>query len=205
MATTLYLETANTGVYSTGNTRQYQMLDTIRGDGVVQGTVYNQAVTAGGTVDRQWTATANGDALLWISNPVDGEQNVSAGASGTVTFNLWAAEDNMNNNIQVGARLFRWSANDGTETLIASANDGVELGTGAPAAMNFTVNPAANVVLLNGDRIVVKYYAANLAATATAVGTNRCTYNGTTAGANGDSYVILTDDLTFQRRIFPST
>ena len=201
MATTLYLQNLTSNIFSTGNTRQYLFMKTTFGAGVVQGNVFTQTAASGTTVERQWTDTANGTALLWISDPVDKQQNVSAGASGTVTFNLWAAEDNMNNNIQVGARLFRWSANNGTETSIATANDGVELGTGAPAAMNFTVNPAANVVLLKGDRIVVKFHAANLAATATTLGTNRCTYNGTTGGANGDSYIILTDNLTFQRRI----
>lgn len=201
MPTTLYLQNLESNIYTTGNTRQYLFMQITRGAGVIQGNVFTQTATAGTTVERQWTDTANGTALLWISDPVDKQQNVSSGAGGTVTFNFWAAEDNMNNNIQIGARLFRYSANDGTETAIVSANDGVEIGTGAPAALNFTVNPAANTVLLKGDRIVVKFYGCNLAATATTAGTNRCTYNGTTAAANGDSYVILTDNLTFQRKI----
>ena len=204
MATTLYLSNVTSNIYSTGNTRQYLFMKTTRGDGVVGGNVYNLAAAAGTPRESQWTETANGTALLWISDPVDRQQNVSSGAAGTVTFNFWAMENNMNNNIQVGARIYRWSKNNGTETLIASANDGVELGT-TFAALNFTVNPAANTVLLKGDRVVVKFFGANLAATATAVGTNPCSYNGTTAAANGDSYITLTNNMTFQRDIISIT
>lgn len=195
MATTLYLRNIDANIYNTGNTTQYEFMTESRGATADSGVVNT---TASGT-DIIWTKTAGGAVLAWISEPVDSTQSVTAS---TVTFNIWALESNMNANAGGRARLFRWSANNETETLIAGpANDGVEFGT-AIGAFNWTTTATATT-LLKGDRIVARFYITNIGTMATGF---TCTlgFNGPTAGANGDSYVVLTDNLTFQRRIFVS-
>ena len=195
MATTLYLRNIDANIYNTGNTTQYEFMTESRGATADSGVVNT---TASGT-DIIWTKTAGGAVLAWISEPVDSTQSVTAS---TVTFNIWALESNMNANAGGRARLFRWSANNETETLIAGpANDGVEFGT-TIGAFNWTTTATATT-LLKGDRIVARFYITNIGTMATGF---TCTlgFNGPTAGANGDSYVVLTDNLTFQRRIFVS-
>jgi len=195
MATTLYLRNIDANIYNTGNTTQYEFMTESRGATADSGIVN----TAASGTDIIWTKTAGGAVLAWISEPVDSTQSVTAS---TVTFNIWALESNMNANAGGRARLFRWSANNETETLIAGpANDGVEFGT-AIGAFNWTTTATATT-LLKGDRIVARFYITNIGTMATGF---TCTlgFNGPTAGANGDSYVVLTDNLTFQRRIFVS-
>lgn len=196
MATTLYLRTDDANIYNTSNTTQYEFLSTSRGATLTGATV---ATAASGT-DVIWTETSGGRVLAWISEPVSNTQSVTAS---TVTFNIWAIESNMNANAGGRARLYRWSANNATETLIAGpADDGVEFAT-TVGAMNWTTTATATT-LLKGDRIVVRYY---ITGVGTMAATYTCTmgYNGTTAGANGDSYVTLTDNLVFERRIYAST
>lgn len=196
MATTLYLRNLDANIFNTGNTTQYEIMSTTRGAAVSSAVVNT---VASGT-DVIWTETAGGRVLAWISEPVSNTQSITAT---TVTFNIWALENNMNANAGGRARLFRWSANNGTETLIAGpVNDGVEFGT-TIAAFNWTTTATATT-LLKGDRIVVRYYITGVGTMATGF-TCTLNFNGATAGADGDSYVILTDNLVFQRRIFPST
>lgn len=193
MATTLYLRSIEANIRNTANNNQYDFMTTQRGTSAASAVV---STAASGT-NIHWTETAGGASLAWISEPVNNQQNVS---TSTVTFNIWALESNMNANAGARARLFRWSANDETETLIVGpADDGVEFGT-AITAMNWTANPAANTVLLKGDRIIVRFYITNIGTMASG---HTCTmgFDGPTAGANGDSYVVLTDNLTFQQRI----
>lgn len=197
MATTLYLRNIDANIYNTGNTTQYDFMTTTRGAAVSSAVVNT---TAGGT-DVIWTETAGGRVLAWISEPIDDSSpNITAS---TITFNIWALESNMNANSGGRARLFRWNAVDGTETLIAGpANDGVEFGT-TIAAFNWTTTATA-ATLLKGDRIVVRYYIAGVGTMGNGF-TCTMNFNGATAGASGDSYVILTDNLIFQRRVFPTT
>lgn len=196
MATTLYLRADDANIYNTSNTTQYEFLSTSRGATLTGATV---ATAASGT-DIIWTETSGGRVLAWISPPVSNTQSITAS---TVTFNIWAIESNMNANAGGRARLYRWSANNATETLIAGpADDGVEFGT-TVGAMNWTTTATATT-LLKGDRIVARYYITGVGTMASG---HTCTmgYNGTTAGANGDSYVVLTDNLVFQRRTYVST
>lgn len=196
MATTLYLRNIEANIYNTGNTVQYDFMDTDRG-ATADSAVVN--TTASGT-NVIWTSTAGGAVLAWISKPVASTQSITAS---TVTFNIWARESDRSANAGGRARLFRWSANTGTELLIAGpADDGTEFGAFSIAAVNWTTTATATT-LLKGDRIVARFYITGVGTMASGY---TCTmgYNGPTAGANGDSYITLTDNLTFQRRIFVS-
>lgn len=195
MATTLYLRNLQSNIANTSIGNQYFFMTTARGASVTGADVD----TVSGGTEIQWTDISGGTQIAWISQPVNSTQNITAS---TCTYNIWALESKNTGNAGGRSRLFRWSANNGTETLIAGpTDDGVEFNT-TIGAFNWT-NTATATTLLKGDRIIVKYY---IAGVGTMGSGQTCTmgYNGGSAGANGDSYVTLTDNLTFQRRIYVS-
>src|SRR3972149_511595 len=147
----------------------YRYLQTTRGPGVVTGVVDS---IAGGT-QIQWTKTLGGELLEFISPPL------SAGfpLSGTMTFNIWALEFN------IAANLGGGPYDDGVEF---GTSDGVFNWTGVPTSTAFAA----------GDRLIVKYYITNVGT----MGDNfDCTLNyaGVTAGASGDTYFQINENVTF--------
>lgn len=168
------------------------------------GTFYDMGTTAGsasttGVVDTvasgteiQWTRTAGGTVLEWISG------RVPAGGftlSGTMTFSIWANESHMNANCGARARVFKWTA-AGVESEIGGGpyNDGVEFGTAA-AEMTWTGTPTSTA-FSEDDRIVVRYYITNVG---TMGGGFTCTltYNAADA-ATGDSFFQINENVAFK-------
>jgi len=181
VATTLFLrDTKDSGI------GVYRYLQTTRGPGVVTGVVNT---VASGT-DIQWTKTAGGEALEFISPPL------SAGftLSGSMTFNIWALESAMAANCGGRARVYKYSG--GVETLILGGphDDGVEFGT-SDGVFNWTGVPTSTAFAA-GDRLIVKYYITNIG---TMGGGETCTLNyaGVTAGASGDTYWTINENVTF--------
>ena len=122
---------------------------------------------------------------------------VAAGLTlaGTVTFNIWAREDNVGANAGLTCRLYRARDSDGSLTLIANTDKGTELPTTA-AAQNWTTSPTSTVFLV-GDRLVLFVGHKDAGGTEAAGFQVFIRDDGPTVGASGDSYVTLTENLTF--------
>lgn len=184
MATKLFLrDTSNSGI---GNF--YDMVGSA-GSSTSTGVVNT---TASGT-EIQWTRTAGGTVLEWISGRVP-----SGGftLSGTMTFSIWAQESNMLANCGARARVFKRAAN-GTETEVGGGpyNDGVEFGT-STGEFDWTGTPSSTSFAEN-DRIVVRYYITNAGGTMATGYTCTITYNGADA-ATGDSFFQINENVTFK-------
>lgn len=184
MATKLFLrETTLNGIGT------FRDMVTTAGASLTTGVV-NTAISG---TNIQWTKTAGGSVLEWISgrSPAGGWT-----LSGTMTFNIWAQESNMTANCGGRARYYKRTAG-GTETEIATspADDGVEFGT-ARAAMNWTEVPTSTAFAEN-DRLVVRYFITNIG---TMSGGFTCTmaYDAATGGADGDSWVQINETITFK-------
>lgn len=147
--------------------------------------------TASGT-EIQWTQTAGGTALEWISG------RVPAGGftlAGTMTFSIWAHESNMNANCGARARVFKRTA-AGSESEIGGGpfDDGVEFGTAA-AEMVWTGTPTSTA-FAEDDRLIVRYYITNIG---TMGGSFTCTLTYNTADATtGDGFFQIFENVTFK-------
>lgn len=193
MATTLYFRTLNANIYNTTNTAQCEFLSTTRGTSVFASN------TNPLTANSVWTDGVAGPYLIFVSEPVDKQQNVS---TGSISFNLWGWETAAQLNASLGANVFRWSANTGSETQILYLANTVELLT-TSGVRTASGNPASNTVLLKGDRLLIRVITVAVGAYGGSTGRYASfVYDGPTAAANGDSYMTFTDNFTFQRRIF---
>lgn len=139
------------------------------------------------------TATSGGTVLEWIS-----PQSPAGGwtLSGTVTFNLWAFESSTPANAGMRVRLFkRTAAGSVTEIGGGPFDKGTELPT-AVAVQNWTGTPTSTA-FAEDDRLIVRAYVTNIG---TMGGSRNVTldYNGGTAAADGDTWVQLTENVTFK-------
>lgn len=183
MATKLFLR--NTAANAIGNF--YDMLP-VAGAAAATGIVN----TAASGTQIQWTRTAAGTVLEWVSG------RVPAGGftlTGTMSFSIWAQESNAQANCGARARVFkRTSGGVETEVIGGPYNDGVEFGTSA-AEMTWTGLPTATM-FAEDDRIVVRYYITNVGT----MGSGRTctiTYNAADA-ATGDSFFQINENVTFK-------
>lgn len=189
MATKLFLR--NTKNHDTNVAGRFD-LSTTAGAGLVTGVTNT---TAGGT-DIQWTDTGGGQILEWMSPPLSA--GFTLATTDTITFNLWGLESSMNANAGVRVRLYRWnrfSGPFGAPMAGAPWDKGTELGTTA-AVQNYTGTVTSNVVFNIDDRIVLRVFVTNIG---TMGGGFTCTldYNAGTGGADGDSWIQLTNTVSF--------
>lgn len=149
--------------------------------------------SASGT-NIQWTQTAGGTILEWISPPL--AAGFTLATTDTMTFNIWARESSMNANAGGRARVYRVTYGGTVELAGSPWDDGVEFGTAA-AAMNWTGTVSSNTTFVENDRILVRYYITNVG---TMGGGFTCTidYNGATDAADGDSWFQLNNNVTFK-------
>ena len=184
MATKLFLrETTNNGIGA------YRDMVTAAGASSTTGVVNTQA---SGT-EIQWTKTAGGAVLEWISG------RVPAGGftlAGTMTFSIWAIESNMNANAGARARVFKRTA-AGSESEIGGGpwNDGIEFSPTADTEMVWTGTPTSTAFAEN-DRIIVRIYITN-AGTMGGGFTCTITYDAADA-ATGDSFFQINETVTFK-------
>lgn len=148
--------------------------------------------TAASGTEIQWTQTAGGTVLEFISG------RVPAGGftlAGTMTFSIWARESNMNANCGGRSRVFKRTA-AGSESEIGGGpyNDGVEFGTAA-AEMVWTGTPTSTA-FSEDDRIICRYYITNIGTMASGH-TCTLTYNAADA-ATDDSFFQITENVTFK-------
>ena len=128
----------------------------------------------------------------WLTPPVD--QNVTI--SGTITGNIWAHESSMNANVAINFRVDKVAATDGTLTTIATSARTTELGT-ATAVNNFTVSPTSTA-LNKGDRLRIVVFGDDSTAAMASGFTFTVTRGGTTAAADGDTYITFNETFGFQ-------
>lgn len=193
MATQLFLRDRGTSAVG-----RYRDLMTTRGPVAISMTC---DTTASGTQIQFGVGNVSGAgafALEWISgrSPVGGWT-----LSGTVTFNIWGLENSMSANIGLRARLFKITA-AGSESEIGGGpfDDGVEMGTSS-AAMNWTGTPSSTA-FSEDDRLIVRIYITNIGTMGGGFN-GQMVYNGPTAAASGDSYIQLTETVTFKDNALP--
>lgn len=154
--------------------------------------------TASGT-EIQWTQTAGGALIQWISPPL------SSGVTLTTSDgNIWAQESAAAANCGGRYRVFQRTP-AGVETELGGGpfNDGVEFDSMAATEMSWIGN-FTDTAFSAGDRILVKYYITNVG---TMGGSQTCTltYNGADA-ATGDSFLNINENLSFAAEDqFPAT
>lgn len=179
------------GTHLTGSTPQqwgHRPLLTTRGGGSV-----NIAATtvAGPTAGLEFGKTSDpGIGSVWVSPPIDQDVTIS----GSITLNFWVLEANMADNCSINALVYRVDS-VGALTLIAQTARTTEMGT-TVAAANFTVTPTSTG-FLKGDRIALVPYIDDATSNMGAGGSGNLHYDGTTGGADGDSFVTLTETFGF--------
>lgn len=135
---------------------------------------------------------AQDQTCIWVSNPLAADATIA----GTVTFNIWANESATQANACITAELVRLNAAGTVQSIIATGVRRAELTTGS-VAQNWTRTPTSTTVYA-GERIGMRIYIDDgTGVTMAATRTVTITINGPTAAANGDSYVTLTENLTF--------
>lgn len=128
----------------------------------------------------------------WVSDPLDADVTIS----GSITWNLWASETNMSANAAVNGRLEVIDGATGAITLIDQTARTVEVNITTATVNNFSETPAAGVACKRGDRLRVRIFADD-AGTMNSGFSMGLQFNGPTASAQGDSWLQLTENLTF--------
>ena len=198
MATTLYLTSVdadmcgeNGGAALAGGASGWltAMLSTNRGDGV--NAFSGQSTVVGPTVGIEvGGSTTRGD---WISPPLDADVTIS----GSITWNLWASENNMSANVAINGQLEVVDGATGAVTLIDKTTRTTEVAVATRAVNNFSETPAAGIACKRGDRLRVRIFADDSTADMNSGFSWDFSYDSSSPGADGDSFITLTEDLTF--------
>lgn len=164
-----------------------QTLSLVRGDGLNTVTY----ATVDGPTSGVDQPTGTSAARAWISDPLDADVTIA----GSITWNLWAIESNMSANAAINGILEQIDGATGALTEIDRTARTTELGT-TVAVQNFAETPAAGVACKRGDRLRVRVFIDDAGTMNTGF---TCTfdYDAAGAGVDGDSYLTLTEDLTF--------
>jgi hypothetical protein len=173
----------------TASAWEVRNLRTVRGAGAVN----NVTNTVAGATNGVEVATA-GTAipLCWVTAPLAADITIS----GSITWNLRVAESAAQANVAINGRIEKIDGATGAFTLIDQTARTTEIVGATEAANNFSETPAAGVLVKKGDRLRVRIFGDD-AGTMGSGRTFTFWYNGGTAAATGDSYVTLTEDLTF--------
>lgn len=193
MATKLFLR--NTTTSAMGAPGRFDLSTTAGAS--IQSAIVN--TSASGT-NIQWTDSAGGTAVEWITPPLSA--GFTLATTDTLTFNIWGVESSMNANAGARVHIFRLGRFESPAEFGGSPyDDGVEIGTSV-AALNWTATVSSNITFLAGDRIGVRFYITNVG---TMGGGFTCTmnYNANTGGANGDTWVQLNNNVTFSAESTP--
>lgn len=193
MATVLYLRNTTTnGITDTGDGVVYDMI-TAAGSAVDTDTV---TLTDGGT-EIQWTQTAGGSSIAWISGRVPSEGFTLT----TTDISVWLSESNMNDEAEGRYRLFKYTPPVPviTELLGGPFDDGAELVPTTITEMTWVGNPT-DTAFLENDRLILRLYATNF--TTMTAGTANLQFNAA-AAATGDSFLNLAETVAFKAEDTP--
>jgi hypothetical protein len=193
VATKLFLRGSGTsGITDTGDGILYDLSSTA-GSGVAPLAVVNTA--ASGT-EIQWTETAGGSTLAWISGraPAGGFTLTSTDIS------VWARESNMNANAGGRYRVFKRTAAGVVSELGGGPfSDGVEFTT---AALEYTwVGNVTDTAFAENDRILLRVYITNVGVMA---GGFTCSLDfGAPDAQQGDSFFNIAETVAFKPEDVP--
>lgn len=192
MATKLYLRNTTTnGITDTGDGVVYDLL-TSAGAASDTGVVNT---TASGT-NIQWTKTAGGLSMAWISGRVpSGGFTLTTG-----DYDLWGHESDKSANAGFRLRVYRYEPGTPTITELGGSpfDDGVELGTSA-TSMTQTANNT-DQAFNEDDRILIRVFLTNVG---TMGGGFTCTLTFNAAdGSTGDSFYNINETVTFKPDVF---
>lgn len=172
-------------------------------DGTLSGWVnFTLDTTAGGASGSYQTATvlgptngiehiADGTPREYISPPVAANVTIA----GTITFNIWASEVTMNDNVAINCILERLSSTGEVLSTIVKTARVTELALSA-AVNNFTAVPTSTT-LLKGERIRCRVFGDDVG-TMGAAGAFWVYIGGPTAAAQGDTWISFTENFSFQ-------
>ena len=157
----------------------------------------------GGVVSSDATATVLGPTAgvqikigtvvaCWISPPL-----AAVTIAGTVTFNLWGLESANQANTAFDVLVQRLDNAGAVLSTISRSERGIELTTSALVNL-WTATPTSTALSV-GDRIKVTVFGNDAGGTMASGRTFTLTYNGTSAAANGDSYVQFFETLVVAR------
>jgi hypothetical protein len=135
--------------------------------------------------------SGGGDPLGWYSPPVAAAVTIS----GAITWNLWGSESNMSANAAINGQIEKIDGATGAFTLIDKTARVTELATTA-GVNNFAETPASGVALKKGDRLRIRIFIGDAGTMATGF-QGFFDFNGATPGADFDSWVSLTETVTF--------
>lgn len=204
MATRLYLINGFADVHRGTNTAKLNgsasawrpsILQTTRGGGVVAETTSTVAGATNGVEVADSTTTP----YEWYSSPVDADVTIS----GAITGNIWASESSMNANVAINFIVDKVAAIDNAITEIVKSARTTEVALTTRAVNNFTATPGAGVSLNKGDRIRVRIFGDDAGTMASGF-TFNIGFSGTTAAADGDTYIEFTETFGFPS-VDPST
>jgi hypothetical protein len=191
VATTLFLR--NTTVNGIGTFRD---AITTRGASSTTAVVTNGVGTG---INIQWTKTAGGAVMEWVSgkSPIGGWT-----LSGAVNVRLRALESNLNDNCLGRIRLYKRSAAGSETELTGSPFDDATEFTASDAAYDWSFTPTS-MAFAEDDRLVIRYFITNIGSMT--AGTSTMTYDGATNGAAGDTFVTLNETVPFKPDYFTQT
>jgi hypothetical protein len=193
VATKLFLRGSGTnGITDTGDGTLYD-LSFEAGSGVAPLAVVNTA--ASGT-EIQWTVTAGGSTLAWIS----GRAPAGGFTLTTTDISIWARESSMNANCGGRYRVFKRTAAGSISELGGGPfNDGVEFTT---AAAEYTwLGNVTDTAFAENDRILIRVYITNVGTMAAGF---TCSLDfGAPDAQQGDSFFNIAETVTFKPEDLP--
>lgn len=128
----------------------------------------------------------------WITLPLDADVTIS----GSITWNIWASETNMSANVAINGIIYVMDGATGALTLIDKTARTVEVAVTTRAVNNFAETPAAGIACKRGDRLVVRLFGDD-AGTMASTFLFDASWGSPTGGVDGDTFVTLTENLTF--------
>lgn len=184
MATKLFLRSTQ------GNSIGATYFDMVTTAGAGSTTAVVNTVASG--TEIQWTQTAGGSLIQWIS----GRAPVGGFTLTTTDISIWAHESGTAANAGGRYRVFIRTA-AGVETEIGGGpfNDGVEFTKSTPTEMLWTGN-VTDQAFAENDRILLKVYITNVGTMGSGQ-TCTLTYNAADA-ATGDSFFNIAETVTFK-------
>ncbi|HEY3435642.1 MAG TPA: hypothetical protein VGK41_08310, partial [Solirubrobacterales bacterium] len=127
----------------------------------------------------------------WVSRPLSADVTIS----GTITFNIWGSESSMSANAGFQVIVERLDHTGAIVSTVINSERGVELGTSV-AVHNWTGSPTSTS-FNKGDRIRIRVLANDAGGTMASGFTVNARVGGSSAAADGDSYVTFTENFSF--------
>jgi hypothetical protein len=164
-----------------------KILDTVQGSAGQSLGSFNTVAGPTGGVPTQ--SPLGGVADRWVTAPLAAGITIS----GTVTMNIRASESSMSANVGMQVLIQRIDNMGAIQQTVLNSEQGVEVGT-SEGAQNWTAAPTSTA-FNKGDRLLLTIYANDGGTMAS--GFTFSVYISGAAGATGDTFISLTENLTF--------